>query len=331
MRILRRVVIVGLLASLAVGGVALGDELAAKLKVRVDEVLAGKRPLAEVRLDVALAQADRRVLTVFGSGVGVWNRAKQFQIKAAELKEMLGRLDKYRYFDMPENPKSVPEPSKAPHGPRIMRSVGIRVGDLQRNVLQTDRVYALPALEALAGEMFTLCEKAAAKGMIAGSLRDGLLKVARGTLAGEVLSIAVNLPPLAPREGRPGAPGVVILLEGRELTWTAQAPGQPPAVPVRIDIAPKRIRALAELFAERGFAKLPGNLYRDRYIDVRIAVLDRAQSVQARAFAGMDPATHAAEQKALGEVIDAILALDPGGKGAAAGSTAAPTAVPAPR
>lgn len=331
MRTLKLVAIVGVLASLAAGGVAFGDELATKLKQRVDEVLAGTRPLGDVRIEVIWAQVDRRALTVYGSGVGTWNHEKQFQLKAAEFKEMLRRLDKFGYFDMPEKPKFVPEPSKAPLGPRIMRSVAVRVGDLERNVLQTDRVYTLPALDTLAGEMFAVCEKAAAKGIIAGSLRDGLAKVAKGTLASEVLSIVMNLPPVAARPGVPEAPGVVVSLDGSVLTWTAQAPGQAPASPVRVAIAPKRMRALAELFAERGFAKLPGNLYRDRYIDVRIAVLDRGQSVQARAFAGMDPASHAAEQKALGVVVDAILALDPSDKNVPAGAAAAPTVVPVPR
>lgn len=315
MRALKRVAIVGLLASLAAGGAAFGDELATKLKQRVDEVLAGSRPLADVRLDVVWAQANRSALTVYGSGVGTWNHEKQFQLKAAGFKEMLRLLGKFGYFDMPENPKTVPEPGKVPHGPRIMRAVAVRVGDLQRNVVQSDRVYTLPALDALAGEMFAACEKAAAKGIIAGSLRDGLAKVAKGTLAPEVLSIVMNLPPRAAREGVPEAPGVVVSLDGSVLTWTAQMPGQSPATPVRLAIAAKRLRALAELLGERGFAKLPGNLYRDRYVDVRVAVLDRAQAIQARAFAGLDPTTHAAEQKALEDVIDAVMTLGPTDKG----------------
>ncbi|HYN43994.1 MAG TPA: hypothetical protein VE129_19615, partial [Thermoanaerobaculia bacterium] len=229
------------LTSLANGPV-LGDELATRLKQQVIEVLEGRRPLAEVTLNVVGGRPDRRSLTVYGSGVGIWNSEKQFTLTPDEHKELLKRLVASGLFEMPERPKPARNVEMNP--PVVVRSVGVRVGDLERFVSQNDRVWPLPALETLVADFFSLCEKPASKGTGASTLTDGLEKVAKGKLAPETLLVVLNIPPVAASATVPAANGVLAVLDGGRLQWTEQAPGKP-ADAVPVPIPAERLRSLA--------------------------------------------------------------------------------------
>lgn len=309
----------GLLALLSLAsGVVRGDERAAELKQRVNEVLEGKRPLADVTVDVVGGRPDRRSLTVYGSSVGIWNREKQFSLTPEEHRKLLKRLVDSGLFEMPERPRPTRNVESNP--PVVVRAVGVKVADLERVVSQNNRVWVLPELEALVADLFKLCEQAASVGTGASTLTDGLEKIAKGKLAPEALQLVLNIPPVSASASALAANGVLVVLDGGALTWTEQVPGKPGAA-VPTPVSADRLRALAGLLAESGFEKLPSNLYRERYVDVRSTVLGRVRSVQARKFAGLDPAKFAAEQKALEKLIEAILALGPPGQGVPAGAT----------
>jgi hypothetical protein len=301
-----------LVLSALANGPALGDELATRLKQQVNEVLAGQRPLAEVTLDLVGGRPDRRSLTIYGSGVGIWNREKQFTLTPDEHKELLKRLVSSGLFEMPERPKPARNVEMNP--PVVIRAVGVRVGDLERVVSQNDRVWTLPELETLVADLFKLCEKAASTGTGASTLEDGLEKVAKGKLAPETLLVVLNIPPVAASATAPAANGVLAVLDGGALKWTEQAPGKA-AVAVPAPISAERLRSLAALLAESDFEKLPPNLYRERYVDLRTNVLSRVHSIQARKFAGLDHSKSSAQQKVLEKIIEAILALGPQGQG----------------
>ncbi len=300
-------------------GPALGDELATRLKQQVNEVLAGQRPMAEVTLDVIGGRPDRGHLTVYGSGVGILNRQKQFSLLPEEHRELLKRLVTSGFFEMPERPKPAKETEPSPDAPAILRSVGVKVGDLERVVAQNNKVWTLPALDALVADLFKLCEKPASKGTVASTLTDGLEKIAGGKLAPEALLVVLNIPPVAAGKSSEAANGVVAALEGSALTWSEQVPGKP-AVTVRSFVSAERIRSLAALLARSGLEKLPGNLYRARYVDLTSSVLGRVKSIQARSFAGLKPGKDAAQQEALEKIIEAILALGPTGQGPPSGT-----------
>jgi hypothetical protein len=87
-------------------------------------------------------------------------------------------------------------------------------------------------------------------------------------------------------------------------------------------LSAERIKALASLLAKSGIEKLPGNLYRARYVDLTSTVLGRVKSIQARNFVGLEPAKHPVQQEALEKIIEAILALGPPGQGLPPGASA---------
>ena len=295
------------LVSLANGAVR-GDELATALKKKVEEVLAGQRPLSEVRLEVVGGRPNRRGLVVYGSGVGIWNQERQFVLAPEEHRELLRRTVAAGLFEMPERPRPERNVEPSPNAPVIVRAVAVRVGELERTVAQNDRVGTLPALEALVAELFRLCEKRASEGTGAATLTEGLRKIAQGKLAPETLQLVLNIPPVAASTARRAANGVLVVLDGGVVTRTEQAPGKA-GVAANVPVTAERLRALVTVLAESGLERLPVNLYRARYVDLNARVLGHARSVQAREFVGMDPAKHRAQQEALEKVIQSILAL----------------------
>ncbi|HPC84739.1 MAG TPA: hypothetical protein P5234_11315 [Thermoanaerobaculaceae bacterium] len=309
MKVHRRIVEFGVALVVLAGSAARGDELAARLKQRVGEVLAGERPLAEVRLELVWSKPDRRALLVLGSGVGVWNLERQFKASEKDVRAALEILRGGGYFEMDEQPRPNRAAGRQPQGPRVLRAVVLRVGDLERSVSQTDRVEPLPALETMMGEVFKLFEKTAAKGVEAASLEDGLTKVASGALAPEVLEVVVNQPPVPAAAGNPAEDGLILVVREGVVTMTVQPANGEPLREVRQAVPAERLRGLAKAAREAGVAAMPVNLYRQRYADVKVAVLRQGVQVQARQFAGMDPGAHRVQQEALERFIGAVLAL----------------------
>lgn len=305
-----------------VEGAARGDELATNIKKRVEEVLAGQRPLSEVRLEIVGGRPNRQGLVVYGSGVGIWNQEKQFVLAPEEHKELLRRIVAAGLFEMPERPRPERSAEPSPNAPVIVRAVAVRVGELERIVAQNDRVWTSPALEALVAELFDLCEKYASEGTGAATLIDGLRKIAQGKLALETLQVVLSIPPVAAGAVGGAESGVLVVLDGGVLTRTEQTPGSA-GVAVTVPVTGERLRSLVTELAESGLEKLPVNLYRQRYVDLNVRVLGRARSVQARKFVGMDPAKQPAQRAALEKVIQSILALGPECPGEPAGASRA--------
>jgi len=284
---------------------ARADELGDALKGRVQEVLDGKRSLAEVRIEVVAGRPNRRGLTIYGSGVGTWNQEKQFVLSPDTHRELLKKLLASGLFDMPEKPKPPRQVEMNP--PVVVRSVGVRVGELERTVSQNTRVWPLAALEQLVADLFELCRPAVERGTSAVTLTDGLEKVAAGKLAPEAFSLVLNIPPAA---SGPNADGLLAEIEAGVLTWRVQPPGKAPPV-VRRALTSEQIRGIAARIAAADFERFPPNLHRERYVDLRTAVLNRVHSVQARRFARPTPADSTDRQKALDELVAAVRALEP--------------------
>lgn len=300
----RNAAILALLLALLGGWVGAGDDSVSALRKRADEVLAGTRPLSEVRIEVVWTKPGKHHLLVWGSGGGVWNHERQFRLSEKDLRAMLKLLVKRGFFEMPDKPKpGAPTPPRSqPQAPQVLRAVAVRIGELEKLVSQNNRVRTFQPLDDLVGELFALCEKPAAAGVSVGDLEDALAKVASGTLAPETLAITVSEPPVPPSGAQPAADGLMVRLDEGRIERIVQ-PHEGALAETRWRLAPAEIGRIAALLREIGFSRMPGNLYRSRYADVQVVVLNQRKNVQARPFAGMDPRAHPAEQAALERIV----------------------------
>lgn len=291
-------------AMVAIAAAVGADELGARLEQRVGEVLAGKVPVTEVRIDVVWANPGRTSLQVFGNGVAIWGREKQFSLTETQILALLPLFGKHGFYAMPERPAPKWE-KRQPEGPVIMRAVVLTVGDLSKEVLQTDRVPTLQPFEDLVKALFDACEEAAAKAVTPKDLADGLDLIAKGALAPESLILTLSQPP----QGGASVEGRVISVANGEVSLQRLSPGKPPSTsPVR-RLTPAEARALGALLRDVAWPKMPQNLVRDGYTDLNVMVLRHRHVVQARRFTGKDPATQTKEREKFEKVFAAVEVL----------------------
>ena len=171
------------------------DQLAKKLHAVVQakkvpqnlwiETIDGERP-------------DPPDMIVYGSGVGVWARTRQFHFTEKQMLKALKLLDRAGFASMPDRVKG-PKPAHIeeggePDSTMIVRAVTLTIGGLSKTVIQDNKAWKLESFEKLREKLVKIFRKAARQGIEASSLDDGLAKVASGELAPEVLQVLVNAP-----------------------------------------------------------------------------------------------------------------------------------------
>jgi hypothetical protein len=261
------------------------------------------RVFSECWLGDALYQVE-----LFGSGVGVWNGERQFEVGEDRVTHVLELLREARFGDMREVygeavpdipiPQDVPpaDGSGAASATRVLCLVALRIGEVEKQTIQISKPPRSEELQALAESIFELIRgPAESGGVTADGLDDGLAKVADGTLAPETLAVLVQRKP-EPRDVAAGAEGFLLRIDGGRATvrHLEETGGYGPAE--RLDLDDAEIAALAARLAEARIGEAPPNLWAEHYTDVVVEVLDREQRIQARRFARMTPTTHGEAQ-----------------------------------
>lgn len=286
-------------------------ELARRLDRALERALAsgereGVSVLSECGDDGALTE-----VRIFGSGVGIWNRSRQFTLEPARVTRLLERFRRVGFPRFQELygaiEDEVPVPEEGASSLQVVCRVALTIGDVTKQSAQLSDGPKSKELRELAGWILDLGRGPGASGVTAESLDDGLAKIAAGTLAPEVLSVLLHRKP-EPREAAGGATGFLLRIEaGRANVRPFAAAGY--GAPVPIDLEAADLARLAERLAAADAGELPANLYATDYTDLVIEVLDRKTQVQARGFTGMTPATHGEAQKRFDRIYQELAAL----------------------
>jgi hypothetical protein len=288
----------------------------------------------EMRIDAECRRPDGSypAVTVFGSGVGLWQRERQFELTGSQVRELLVAFWNAGFAALGETqggtapaPATAPPPatgaSPAPvvagaAAPTLTCSVALQLGGVAKRVNQLATGRQSAELARLAGALLDACEAPGRAGATAASLTDGLRKVAAGELAPEVLRVDVQ------RTGEgPDATGWLLALEGGVVTGRGFQATAGYGEPRQRRLSEDEVAALARLLIDNAEG-LPFNLYADQYTDLTIEVLNHKASIQARRFAGMTPETHGPRQQSFDRVIEVLTALQR--QVAAEGRAAAP-------
>jgi hypothetical protein len=130
-----------------------------------------------------------------------------------------------------------------------------------------------------------------------------LKKVAAGEVAPETLNVSSHHKPETPDAS--GAAGWLLQVQGRRLV-TRPFTGDEYGPAKVLSLPADEVRALARRLLEDGFEGLPTNVEAPGYSDLAVRVLDQQRSVQARRFAGLDPAAQASAGAALERIHGAL-------------------------
>lgn len=279
-----------------------------------------------MRIDAECRRPDGSypAVTVFGSGVGIWQRERQFELTGDQVRELLVAFWNAGFAAMEEThggapvpaPATMPAPPAGAAAPTLTCSVALRLDGVAKRVNQLATGRQSAELAQLAGTLLDACEAPGRAGAAAASLTDGLRKVAAGELAPEVLRVDVQ----RTAEG-PDAAGWLLALEGGLITTRGFQATAGYGEPRQRRLSGEEVAALARLLIDNAEG-LPINLYADQYTDLSVEVLNHKASIQARRFAGMTPQTHGARQQSFDRVIEVLAALQR--QVAAEGRAAAP-------
>jgi len=301
---MRRVSAVGVGLALLWAATAFAAKTASadrELESRLESALTNDRALHSVRLEVVDGERrDPESMVVYGSGVGIWEHDRQFQTSEKQVRKALRLLERSGFPSMPDRVKG-PRPADAEEGGEpdatvLVRFVTLTVGGLTKTVVQDNKAYPLESFEDLCRDLVKIFRKAARHGVEASSLDDGLAKLAAGTLAPEVLHVLVSAPEqraLPSQEGQ----GWLLTVQDGEVDARAHTLESGFGPEVRRPLTPELARQIAGWLREADISSLPQNVYDTGYTDLSVAVLGHEKSLQAREFAGRDPAAEVARRE----------------------------------
>jgi len=269
----------------------------ARLESALEHALANPQELASVRIE-----ADGRLapglhfLTLYGRGIGFWNRERQFELSERKVKNAIQIILRRHLCRLPEHIGGEEEPEDERHprpldrrngkAPRfLLRALIVTAGSQSRTIVQETEVpEAKPLVDGLS-ELAALCRKPAAKGRTATSLEDGLTLVAQGKLAPEALTISVNAPELRSLKNNSGQ-GWTLRIEHGRIHTQSQELGKGYVTLTDRPMEPNAIRRLAKELLNANAVALPNQVSTPGYLHLRIGVLSHSIQVMARTFAG---------------------------------------------
>ncbi len=317
-------------------GATLAGAAAAKaptdpLDAALEKRAAGKESLDDVEIDASwFLEKGNRSVRIWGSGLGVWEKTVQFRLSREQVLSVVKMLLDARVGLIPQPGAKAPAPlAKAPL--QLRGELTVVAGDVRFHRQQVTKGEQSEPLAALVTRILEFSEKAAADGIRASNLQDGLAKVADGTLAPQTFSAAVRRQATASTD--PGGESFLLRMEGRRVVDRLMPKGQLPPPARELTLSDADFRKLVVGIREDDPASLPRTAYAPVYTDVTVAVLGHDKNVPARAYLDVTPETHGEKQKAFDRMYGLFQKLHERvqkegtpAKGAAAGSIARPRA-----
>lgn len=246
-----------------------------------------------------------RSVTLFGTGVGVWNGERQFEVSRERLLGALEAMRRAGFASMRESHGGRDDPGEM--GLELICRVRAALDGAEKQSYQLSKGRQSAELRQLAVELLAVGEELGPAGVAAGTLEDGLDKLARGELAPEVLTLQLQRQAEDPRSSEGGW---ILRVEGGRGQLSRHSPETGWSEPRRVPLSPDEVAGLARALLEARPDDLPVNLYSSWYQDLEIRVLNRKRSLQARRFANLTPETHGEKQERFDRLVAALEELE---------------------
>lgn len=244
--------------------------------------------------------AGYRSARLFDSGVGAWNRERQFRLSR---EEVLALLQEFQTAGFPRMRETYGEAAEEDAALELICRVRMELNGAAHQSVQLSKGRTSPDLLNLAGRVLAVAEEAARSGPGASSLTEGLEAIARGELAPEMLGLH-----LLRQTEAPNPEGWQLDLEGNRATVQRNpAPGG--EAPRTVQLSPAEVAELAGRLAAARWDELPANLWATEYTDLHLEVLKGRRTLQARQFAGMTSTTQGEAQQRFDRAWEVLEAL----------------------
>ncbi len=261
------------------------DPFAAGLDARI----AGRSSPADFRIDVSWPTKPDLMAScrIWGDGVGLWNRQAQFRVDAARVVELMKAVRRARFGTFPS------EVGEEEGGEKEIRGrITVTVGDVTRSVAVIGDEKPDEELEELARAVLVAGEPAASRGVRIGNLREGLEKLAAGTLSPEVFEVLAQRTTDHPEEGG-SAETWLLVVSGRQARDRVGPRGSRPLSERVLRLSAKETSQIVALLLANDVGSLPKNLPAAQRSRLRVQVLNRVATIEARHYSGKGPAASA--------------------------------------
>ncbi|MEM7349742.1 MAG: hypothetical protein AAF657_02980 [Acidobacteriota bacterium] len=233
------------------------------------------RLLTECRRDGAMHTAE-----LFGNGVGLWNRQRQFELGDASFRSLLVALRDAKFGSMPDAFRH----GEGPARPGIECRIALQIGEVAKQVAQPLGGEAPESFRRLADQILTVSREPGQSGVGADDLTDGLRKIASGQLASEVLTLRSNR---KPSSEQPDVEGWVLNLQGSLAFSRSFKPKSGYGPPMRLQLDEASVRALARNLAA-GELNLPSEVPGKINTTVRLELLNHQLDVRTASSTSQD-------------------------------------------
>lgn len=231
------------------------------------------------QIDVFCTNAQsRRSLTVFRGAVGVWNGDRQVKLPADDRRALLQMLldAGFADFDARYGEQKKADKQEAPL--RAICRVSIAIAGIEKTSIQLRDGEQSPDLLGLAGDLLDRIEPRAAGGVVVTNLKDGLVNLAHGAIAPELLELRL----LRLLEDKGVAAGFILRVRGSEMTRQPYVPGQLVGDIDTWSLDGCMVRELADILIKAGVWDLPRNVHHEGIAELEVAVLGSRYSLSAR-------------------------------------------------
>ncbi len=297
------------LFSLATGEQKSEETEPSKIELRgaLESALKNPETWQDIRIEAACStDTGSGVVEIFGDGVGIWKREKQFPISKQQFREMLQEFRDAGFVDWRDFYGGSAEPGA---GVKIICRAGLSIGSNFKMVSQREKGKQFQPLRTLTARIFAISKGSTADGVFADSLTDGLRKLETGELNPVTFQLLLHRRSESRAELNKDR-GWILRVEGRRASHQTIRQKAGYSDPVGLDLSEEEFLGLIRTLANSGLEKFPLNLFADSYTDLSLRVLNRKKSVQARQFPGVTLETHGERQTSFDRVLALLTELN---------------------
>lgn len=247
--------------------------------------LAAARADADIPFNLRVDCIDgdsRRSLQVIRGTVAVWGNERQVRLSTEDrgvLIDLLLDAD-FAHFASRYGETRKADKQEAPL--RVSCRIHVALQGVEKASVQILDGEQSEQLLGLARRLLDRIETLASRGVTTTSLEDGLMKIAGGTLASEVLGLRLLTLPAG------GGSGTILRIEGGQISRQAYTPGKAVGAVRSRDLARCQLRDVIAALRDARFWELPVNLSADGVTELEVRVLSQRKTVIARST--FDPA-----------------------------------------
>ena len=218
-----------------------------------------------------------RSMTLYPSGVVIWNRKRQARIGSGDRVALLHLLLNADFPSFKDRYGGKPEAEKTGAPIMVLCSIDVRAGGVAKSSYQDLNGARSEIFMSLAGSLLDRVEPLAAKGVGATSLADGLAKLASGDLAPEAFTLRLLHMP-----ADDSSLGVILEVASGQSSRRDYRPGVKVGEPQSAALTKADFKVLLAAIHSADLLDLPHNLPATDIYQLNLRVLQHEYSVRAR-------------------------------------------------